>query len=61
MEAPGVLEEQPKGGRHRRRVAEDVREGRPVGTRRVAALEWLVELLRVAEEHEAVASRGPPR
>ena len=61
MEAPGVLEEQPEGGRHGRGVAEDVRERRPVRTRRMAALEWLVELLRIAEQHEAVAWRGPPR
>ena len=57
MEAPGVLEEQAEVGRHRRLAAEDVRQGRPLGARRVRSLERLVELLRVAEQDEAVRGR----
>ena len=47
-----MLQEESEMIGHRVVLAEQVRQGRPIRTRRVRSLERLVELLRIAEEDE---------
>ncbi len=58
VEPPRVLEEEAAGRRHRGVASEHVRERRAVGAVGMAAVQWLVELLRIAEQNQAVGRSG---
>ena len=62
VQPPRPLHEEPAVRRHDGRAIQQMRQGAPLGAARVRALEWLVQLLRVAEQHERVRGRAtPPR
>ena len=52
MESPGAVEEETEVVRYDPFPVEHVRERRALGSRRVDALQGLVQLLWVTEEHE---------
>jgi hypothetical protein len=58
MQAARLVQEQAAVAGDRLGAAEQVLEGRRAGTGRVARLLRLLQLLRVAEQHEAFRARG---
>ncbi len=58
MEPVRVLEEQAQGVRDRLAAVEQMGERRTLGSGRVRALERLIELLRVAEQHDGARRAG---
>ena len=60
MQAPGAVEKQPKFLRHDPGVVEHVRQHRAVRAGRMHALQRLIQLLRIAEQQQALgaARRG---
>ena len=52
VEAPGAVEEEPEVLRHRGAIADEMTEGGPLGAGRMGALQRLVQLLRIAEQHD---------